>query len=50
MPVVVVATVAAGVELAHRLPERKLRLWFGVMVGLTGIWLLIGRSVMAWLA
>lgn len=45
-----VALVAPGVELAHRLPERKLRLWFGVMVGLTGLWLLAGRYVMAWLA
>ncbi len=45
-----VLTVAAGVELAHRLPERRLRLWFGLMVGLTGIWLLVGRWVMARLA
>jgi uncharacterized membrane protein YfcA len=45
-----VATVAAGVEMAHRLPERKLRILFGVMVGLTGIWLLVGRWVMARLA
>jgi uncharacterized membrane protein YfcA len=45
-----VATVAAGVELAHRLPERELRLWFGVMVGLTGLWLLAGHWVMAQLA
>jgi len=42
-----VLTVAAGVELAHRLPERRLRLWFGVMVGLTGIWLLVGHAVFA---
>jgi hypothetical protein len=45
-----VGTVAAGVELAHRLPERKLRAWFGVMVGLTGVWLLIGHWVLALLA
>jgi len=38
-----VALVAAGVDLAHRLPERQLRFWFGVMVGLTGLWLLVGR-------
>ncbi len=42
-----VATVAAGVELAHRLPERQLRAWFGVVVGLTGLWLLAGRWVLA---
>lgn len=42
-----VATVAAGVDLAHRLPEKQLRYSFGVMVGLTGIWLLLGRWVMA---
>lgn len=42
-----VALVAAGVELAHRLPERQLRFWFGVMVGLTGLWLLLGHRVMA---
>jgi uncharacterized membrane protein YfcA len=42
-----VVSVAAGVELAHRLPERQLRAWFGVVVGLTGLWLLAGRWVMA---
>lgn len=37
-----IATVAAGVALAHRLPERRLRALFGVMLGLTGVWLLAG--------
>jgi len=41
-----VGTVAAGVDLAHRLPERKLRFWFGLVAGLTGLWLLAGRWVM----
>ena len=39
-------TVAAGVALAHRLPERQLRCFFGIMVGATGLWLLLGRFVM----
>jgi len=42
-----VGTVAAGVDLAHRLPERELRAWFGIMVGLTGLWLLGGHWVLA---
>lgn len=37
-----VATVAAGVSAAHRLPEHLLRRIFGVMVGSTGSWLLAG--------
>jgi len=44
-----VGTVAAGVDLAHRLPERKLRFWFGLLAGLTGLWLLAGRWALAFL-
>ena len=38
-------TVASGVALAHRLPEKKLRFCFGVMVGLTSLWLLLGKYI-----
>lgn len=40
-------TVAAGVALAHRLPERKLQLCFGVMLAATSLWLLVGRLLTA---
>jgi len=39
-------TVAAGVALAHRLPERKMQLSFGIMLLFTGLWLLGGRFLM----
>jgi len=39
-------TVAPGVALAHRLPERKLQLWFGVMLAAASLWLLVGHYIM----
>jgi hypothetical protein len=39
-------TVAAGVALAHRWPERKLQRIFGWMLAATGLWLLVGRYVL----
>jgi uncharacterized membrane protein YfcA len=41
-----IGTVAAGVAAAHRLPERRLRQMFGIMMGLTGAWLLAGPHLM----
>lgn len=40
------ATVAAGVALAHRWPERTLRRAFGVMMAATALWLLLSPWVM----
>ena len=34
-------TVSAGVALAHRLPERRMRLAFAWMVLATALWLLL---------
>jgi uncharacterized membrane protein YfcA len=35
-------TVASGVTLAHRLPERRMRTFFAWMLLVTAIWLVIG--------
>lgn len=40
------ATVAAGVALAHRWPERTLRRAFGAMMTATALWLLVSPLVM----
>lgn len=39
-------TVSAGVAVAHRLPERRMRIAFAVMLFLTAIWLLIKPYLM----
>lgn len=38
-------TVSAGVRLAHRLPERKMRSAFAALLLTTAVWLLLGRRL-----
>ena len=40
------ATVSAGVAWAHRLPERRMRTAFAAMLGVTALWLGVGRWLM----
>jgi len=39
-------TVSAGVALAHRLPERRMRLAFACMVLCTAVWMLVKPLVL----